>query len=842
VSQNFCGKNLRGYSFVNQNLIDADFSNTDIRGANFSGAILKGANFSNAKAGLRFWQKAILMLSASISLITLGFASLTIVLIIHLFFPYSLGTGQDPIVQESAVIIAGLFMLFFTIVFFFGKDLVTASTATIVAGIVFGFLIGTLSGTTAGLVTGLISTNLSVLYTLLLLWLMPICLSIMGALGGLRAIFLGMSLAFLAGIAGIPITLIAIAELFTVIAGTGESPQRIPLIIDDIQQVGTTISIALALISGYVAKRICFGDERFASIAKVVLNFSCWGGTNFHFADLTDANFTRAIVQQTNFANAILTRTNFYQVKQLKQAQLGDTILSNSQVRKLLISRQGAGLSLVGSNLKGANLTNADLSSANLERADLEAAKLTGAILEKANLSKTRALAADFTGARLSGACLENWQIDLETKLERVHCHHIYLKSGERERRPLIGNFKSGQLTKFYNNSLNYIFAQDLDSKQVLALIKIDRGNFRDGFSVTLQIGKEGETYSQQFSGQLSSAPEIPQYYQQWQSIYNEGLKDIFRYLKTKYRKIEVNNIEATNFTIEDFLRECSQSAEKFQESLNLWLNNEVFRPVKEELLQYLNPDISIRTVLQIEKEAEVLRRLPWHLWNFFERYPQAEIALSSQIYQKPNLIDSLRTRSKNKVKILAIVGDSTGINVEHDKDFLQQIPDAEVVFKCEPNRRELHDGLWTQHWDILFFAGHSSSSLDGATGQIQINNKDSLKIADLKHALRKAVKQGLQLAIFNSCDGLGLATDLADLHIPQAIVMREPVPDVVAQEFLKNFLAGFSQGNSLYNSVRQAREKLEGLEDEFPCATWLPVIYQNPAVIPPIWQDLRDN
>ncbi len=58
---------------------------------------------------------------------------------------------------------------------------------------------------------------------------------------------------------------------------------------------------------------------------------------------------------------------------------------------------------------------------------------------------------------------------------------------------------------------------------------------------------------------------------------------------------------------------------------------------------------------------------------------------------------------------------------------------------------------------------------------------------------LRKAISRGLQLAIFNSCDGLGLANDLAELNIPQIIVMRSPVPDLVAQEFLKHFLKAFS-------------------------------------------------
>ena len=99
-----------------------------------------------------------------------------------------------------------------------------------------------------------------------------------------------------------------------------------------------------------------------------------------------------------------------------------------------------------------------------------------------------------------------------------------------------------------------------------------------------------------------------------------------------------------------------------------------------------------------------------------------------------------------------------------------------------------------------------------------------------------------MQLAIFNSCDGLGLAGELADLYIPQTIVMREPVPDIVAQEFLKYFLTGFAEGQSFYLAVREARERLQGIENEFPGASWLPVICQNPAVIPANWQQLRNK
>ncbi|MEL7331619.1 MAG: CHASE2 domain-containing protein, partial [Cyanobacteria bacterium J06560_2] len=127
----------------------------------------------------------------------------------------------------------------------------------------------------------------------------------------------------------------------------------------------------------------------------------------------------------------------------------------------------------------------------------------------------------------------------------------------------------------------------------------------------------------------------------------------------------------------------------------------------------------------------------------------------------------------------------------------------------------------------------------DEARGEILLNATDRLTIPQLKHALKKAIDRGLNTAIFNSCDGLGLAADLADLYIPQVLVMREPVPDRVAHAFLQGFLKSFSEGVAFYGAVREAREQLQGLESRFPCASWLPVIVQNLAETPPTWQTL---
>ncbi|MEH2136412.1 CHASE2 domain-containing protein [Nostoc sp.] len=354
-----------------------------------------------------------------------------------------------------------------------------------------------------------------------------------------------------------------------------------------------------------------------------------------------------------------------------------------------------------------------------------------------------------------------------------------------------------------------------------LVVLKFGEGSFEQGFAVTLQIGEEHERATTEITGKLPAFPEMPLYYSHWQSSY--------RQIGNRYR-LHADKMQVTNVSM---IQDCENTSHILRARFNTWLRAEEFRPLREKWLERLLSTEEVRVILQTENSQ--LQLLPWHLWDLLERYPKAEIALSSPSYDrihKPRTLNPL-------VNILAIVGNSQGIDTQADRALLEQCSNADVSFLVEPQRKELTEQLWGKNWDILFFAGHSSSNKNGESGRIYLNKTDSLTIGELKYALRKAIENGLQLAIFNSCDGLGLARELADLQIPQMIVMREPVPDQVAKEFLKYFLQGFAGGESLYQAVRQARERLQGLEDRFPCATWLPMICQNPAQTPPTWDKL---
>jgi CHASE2 domain-containing sensor protein len=358
-------------------------------------------------------------------------------------------------------------------------------------------------------------------------------------------------------------------------------------------------------------------------------------------------------------------------------------------------------------------------------------------------------------------------------------------------------------------------------------ILNLGKGELQHGFpTVTAQLWETEELTPMQFTGSLPAMPSLAVLYQRWQLLY-ESLYNILDLRKTGTAHSEFEIDEDDNAITHISHAEFKEVCQELKTLFNRWLNADSFLNIDRKLRTQLTPKDEIH--LMIVAEFNLLK-LPWCLWEFLSDYPHAEIALSP-----PEYLRSLKVtrKAQKKVKILSILGNSSGINVAQDRQILEKLPDVDITFLVEPQPQELNENLWDNQWDILFFAGHSSSQ---KKGNFQINSTETLTIEQLKYSLKKAISNGLKLAIFNSCDGLGLAADLADLHLPQVIVMREPIPDKVAQEFLKNFLTAFAGGDSLYKSVREAREKLQGLEGEFPCATWLPVICQNPAETPSTW------
>lgn len=342
----------------------------------------------------------------------------------------------------------------------------------------------------------------------------------------------------------------------------------------------------------------------------------------------------------------------------------------------------------------------------------------------------------------------------------------------------------------------------------------------------------------------LSAAPDLLGLYQRWQ-IYHRNYYDLRRWSTRSAEGVvdelddegpdEISDVGITNLS--DYSEdELVALGDRLVRRLNDWLSVGAFARLEKKIRARLSPAEQIQVVF--ETEDENLRKLPWWRWEFFDDYRQAGVALSALKGEKLSAIDSalLQTKETRGVRVLGVLGDDRDLDLLSDRQLIAQLPGVESSFLTQPTTDELDDALWQQRWDILFFAGHSSGQ---GQGYIKLNATKHLTVDELAKSLETAVCRGLKLAIFNSCDGLKLARDLARLNLPAIVVMREPVPNAVAQKFLRFFLERFAQNVPLDIALIEAQRRLIRIEKEFPGASLLPALVQNPAEALPTWQQL---
>lgn len=363
-------------------------------------------------------------------------------------------------------------------------------------------------------------------------------------------------------------------------------------------------------------------------------------------------------------------------------------------------------------------------------------------------------------------------------------------------------------------------------------LIRLEiQGEFNLSFSINAKIEEDSPLLAPSdnrliagITGELADNLQLLERYRNWQVIYR-NIATSFSTFSLQRRPGFTNvsaNIQDNDF--EPFKRETNNLINSF----NAWLKDEAFLPIESLLRNHLNSNEENRILLLTDNPW--LRKLPWQEWDLLREFPKTEIGFASPNFKQ---VQQLSPTSKHGVKILAILGYQA--DVESQGEAIQNLgKNVEVTWLKQPKREELDEPLWKQRWDIIFLVGHGESQDEWKTGTIKINQDDKITISELRNHLKKAIENGLKLAILNCCDGLGLAHYLAegeDLYLPQMIVMREELPVAVAPRFLQYFLEEFTQYNSLYASVREARRRLKLLENDFLCAYWLPVICQNPAV-----------
>jgi hypothetical protein len=229
--------------------------------------------------------------------------------------------------------------------------------------------------------------------------------------------------------------------------------------------------------------------------------------------------------------------------------------------------------------------------------------------------------------------------------------------------------------------------------------------------------------------------------------------------------------------------------------------------------------------------------RLPWEAWEIGAEFANGAI----RIVRVPVNIRAgamSKCNHHGKFRILVILGDDKGLNFAADclaVRSLNKIATIEFLgwqpgCKIEQLKVDICNALASPlGWDVLLFAGHSNES-EIVGGELAIAPGTSLGMNEIKPHLLTAISRGLQFALFNSCSGINIAESLIDLGLSQVAVMREPIRNDVAQEFLGQFLQQLAAQQDVPTAMLKATGHLKLVKNlTYPSASLVPSLFCHP-------------
>ena len=347
----------------------------------------------------------------------------------------------------------------------------------------------------------------------------------------------------------------------------------------------------------------------------------------------------------------------------------------------------------------------------------------------------------------------------------------------------------------------------------------------------------------QRLTAEIDYPADLTQLYQSWRKAYF----NFYQSEEMRGRKVGGGVV----VPVVDWHAELVKAESKFMYEFHRWLKSGELFDIREQIAQ---ASATAQTVqLFLTCATMELERFPWEAW---------EIGKTVQIIRAPvNIaapsLNQQEIKRRSRPRILAILGDDTGLNFQEDRQAVKSLSRiAEVeFFGWQPEQtptqviQQISDAIADENgWDVLFFAGHSNET-EMTGGELGIAPGVSISIKEITPQLCAAKQRGLQVAIFNSCSGINIAQSLIDLGFSQVMVMREPIHNSVAQEFMVQFLQGLGKHQNVYESAVAARQFLQ-LERShtYPSSYLVPSLFCHPGAelygIPPFaWkQRLRQN
>ncbi len=361
-----------------------------------------------------------------------------------------------------------------------------------------------------------------------------------------------------------------------------------------------------------------------------------------------------------------------------------------------------------------------------------------------------------------------------------------------------------------------------------IIIIRLGTGSIQDGFNnVNVEL-KSGSKTQWEDRTNLPPNPELDRLLNQWQVLYPAAIQLLS---PTHNLSPVFDDDTITNVSSQDM----GELNHHFKTAINDWLNFGDFARIERRLRTDLNTHDRILTII-ISEQLKIWQ-LPWHFWDFLNDYANAV-----EVFSKPRFsnVSQIEPQSNGKVNILALSGRDPDSNL--DLSFLKTLPQSNPTSIEAVSAYEVAAKLQEVQPDIFIFYGHGDT-IEGQSirdGAIYLDNDTPLEISKLRIEIQTAIDRGLQIAIFNCCNGLGLAEQVTDLNIPYIIVMREIIPNLTAQSFLEDLLTAYSQGLSFPAAFQSARQRLRLSPGGFAkFADWLPILFHNPLSQSVTWHDL---
>ncbi|MGI0491654.1 CHASE2 domain-containing protein [Alkalinema pantanalense CENA528] len=322
-------------------------------------------------------------------------------------------------------------------------------------------------------------------------------------------------------------------------------------------------------------------------------------------------------------------------------------------------------------------------------------------------------------------------------------------------------------------------------------------------------------------------------YYSHWQAPVVDRSSALPESDKPSRLRARVQSSGSLAGAAKDRRKTLVDAEDQWLRQFHQWLNSSELLPVRSTIAQ---AEGNVVDVFITCKPIE-LEYLPWETWNigteFGSRKTIRFARTPTNLRHEPG-----QTRRKGQARILAILGDSTGLDFQAEVAALKNLavsfvggqPDRPVTDLKTEIIQAITDPLG---WDVIFFAGHSDETTYTG-GELAIAPGQSILVQEIAPHLLQAKATGLQFAIFNSCKGLRIANALVDLGLSQVAIMREPIHNQVAQLFFTEFMRQLEQFANVHEALCAACEFLKRENDRtlhYPSAYLIPSLFRHPEV-----------